>query len=131
MDGDDSMEGDGKALDYMDTLLYTGRLNTSSTNDTLNQTEWVSPFKNLAELICAFFITYLRGSGSNGHNTLSGVPFGQLSLPLENLQGNCGLAVFQVGFSETQPARSSLADYSMGNIVGRKAPLTVITYFQA
>ena len=35
------------------------------------------------------FINDWRGCGTNGHNTLSGVPFGQLSCPLKNQQGNC------------------------------------------
>ena len=73
---------------------------------------------------------------------LSGVPFGQLSCPFENLQGNCvpgcvfenpspagswtqdlevwNTALWPLGYSNWFPCR-----FSMGKIVGRKAPLTV------
>ena len=74
----------------------------------------------------------------NGHNTLSGCLSANYLAHWKNLQGNCVPAVFQkiqpytgrdmVGFSETQQAHSSLVDFSMGKIVGRKAPLTVSLY---
>ena len=53
-----------------------------------------------------------RGCGSNGHNTLSGVPFGQLSCPLAR--------VWLEFLLKHSPCR-----FSMVKIVGRKAHLKV------